>query len=318
MAPARNPRQRTSPDRSHLVPAQPSHSHELARSVDVQALQALQRRVGNRAVARLIESGGDVQRKALTRGKLNIAGESHPESGPRRADERAYAVAQTGGEYWTEGEFTAASSIFATARHGDPYMLRAEMLLAILKEKSIPLLIAPFARGQIPAIFPQDGDASGLWDAYKVRLKSDILEIGLALARASQDAAETTEAQKAAGTHAALMKLSTDIDAAALAKAGDIETAATAVITKFAGDVLGKPDIRAEAVVSDLRSKAMNSAATDEAARWVGGKTGVWKVGNAHIAEMLAVKGGGSYEIMTKDEFNADFGPWDQKRKAKP
>lgn len=135
-------------------------------------------------------------------------------------------------------------------------------------------------------------------------------EIARALALASNDAAEATEAAKSEGTHAALTALAALIPQTDVGGAAGIATAATNAIAKYAADVLGKADIRAEAVVSDLRSQAMHGAAKDEAARWSGGKTGLWKVGDSHIAEMLAVKGGASYEIMTKGEFNADFDPW--------
>ena len=309
----------------------------------IEAVRALQRQIGNRATARLLatdlpEPGtgsraaiptrratmdGDprepsdgpvlrriLQRKKLTRGKLNVAGESHPESGPRRANERTYAAEQTGGDYWTEGEFTAKPSVLATARLGDPLMLRAEMLLAILKEKSVPLFLAPFGRGEIPAAFPQDGDAASLWGIYKARLHQDVMEIVLAIARASSDPSESTEAQKAEGTHGAMTALAALIQRTDVGGAAGIATAATDAIALFARDVLNAADIRSEAVVSDLRSQAMHGAARDEGARWVGGKTGLWKVGNQHVAEMQAVKGTAAYEIMTRDEFNADFDPW--------
>ena len=40
----------------------------------------------------------------LVRGKLNVVGETHTESDPRRKDEKRFALAMTGGGYWTEAE----------------------------------------------------------------------------------------------------------------------------------------------------------------------------------------------------------------------
>ena len=248
------------------------------------------------------------QRKALVNGRLNVAGEAHAESAPRRDAEKTYAAQKAPGGYWTESEFKAQASVIATERRGDPSLLRAEMLFAIMKEKTLPRLVAPFDNGGIPvALGGPLGDRAALWDRYKASFRQDVEEIMTALGLA---AGEDVQAAKAQDTLAALIVLAQSVERAGADDAASIVTEARAAIAKYAKDVLAKGDIRTEAEVTDLRSKAMHGAAKDEGARWVGGKTGLWKVGNDHVAEMANVKGPAKYELMTKVEFDADFLPW--------
>ncbi|MGH9560091.1 MAG: eCIS core domain-containing protein, partial [Terracidiphilus sp.] len=91
-----------------------------------------------------------IQQKALVKDKLNVAGEYHPESSKRRAQEAEYTKEKTGGEYFQEGDFKSSKWFHQPDRLGDPFLLRAEMLLAILKEKTVPQLLTPFGQDQIP------------------------------------------------------------------------------------------------------------------------------------------------------------------------
>lgn len=257
------------------------------------------------------QDGGVMQAKPLNPDKLNVAGETHEESKPLRAKERQYAEEKTGGIYRTEGEFKVASSIVATERFGDPMLLRVEMLLAIQKEKVLSQLLEPFAAGKVPAKLGGLGDPAGLWAAFKGEYKKQLDEIALALRLASHEAAEQEQAGKAEATHAALVQLSNGLPTSVLADVGStIVPELRKIIAGFASDVLGLADIRPEATVSTLRSAAMQGAAADNAARWVGRQKGVWKVGNEHVAEIAADKQGERYELLTKVEFNADFLPW--------
>lgn len=59
--------------------------------------------------------------------KLNVAGEQHDESGPRRDKEQLLANEKTGStNYWKEGEFTIAAD---SAEPADPYELRYKHIL---------------------------------------------------------------------------------------------------------------------------------------------------------------------------------------------
>jgi hypothetical protein len=256
-----------------------------------------------------------IQQKALAANKLNVAGESHPESNPRRGKEKEYSVAKTGGVYKTEGEFkTRKWWLSGDDRFGDPMLLRAEMLLAILKEKTVPLVLTPFSEGSVPAGFPETESLESLWGIFKDMLKKQLDEIALALVMASHEKAEQKEAVKAEQAHSALVSLSgglassvlKDVKSTIIPEIGNI-------ITTFASDVLGMGDIRPEDTVSALRSSAMQGAAADNAARSIGSQKGVWKVGQEHIAEIALEKKGDNYELLTKDEFNADFEPWLEK-----
>lgn len=268
--------------------------------------------MGNRAVARLAQTAdATLRRKPLVEGKLNVAGEEHRESGGRRREEQAYAAAEAPGGYWTESEFSAASGVFTVARNGDPSLLRVEMRLAVLKD-SLPVLLDPFVRGERPEALVLARTTAEAWTIYQEKLWGQIEQIVKELTRAAGD---TEEAQKAKATHGALITL-----AGKIARADSVDDAATiaaevrGVIRMFASDVLGLQDIRSEDEVSQLRSQAMNSAASDNAARWVGGEAGLWKVGEDHVAEMQAVKGKADYELMSKNDFNEGFERWREKR----
>ena len=73
-------------------------------------------------------SSGTVKQLKLAQDRLNVVGETHLESDPRRADERRF-VASTipGGGYWTESEFRTVSG------YGDPTKLRSLQRFALAK-----------------------------------------------------------------------------------------------------------------------------------------------------------------------------------------
>ena len=266
-----------------------------------------------RSAAAPAAGGAILQQKALAAGKLNVVGEYHPESNPRRAKERQYATEKTGGIYQTEGEFKAASSIVGDAKLGDPMLLRVEMLLAIQKEKVLPSFLTPISLGNLPPALglPASTSLDVAWDQLKGALKPQLEEIALAMVYASREVAEQADAQNAERAHTELTAL---INLFSGTVSADVVTVViprlNTIIGAFASDVLGLGDIRAEAAVSALRSSAMQSAAATNAQRWVGKKKGVWKVGDSHIDEIRAEKTGSDYELLSKDEFNADFGPW--------
>lgn len=283
-----------------------------AEAVAQRKLQVLHKN-SPQAMRATTENFDVVQQKALAANKLNVVGENHPESNARRPKEQEYAEAHTGGGiYEKEGAFKSRKWwLFGNDKYGDPMLLRAEMLLAILKEKVVPGVLTPFSTNQVPAIFPQTETPAALWGIYKDMLKNQLDEISLAMVLASNEKAEQTEAVKAINAHTALVVLSGGL---ATSVVGDVATVIlpeiNRIITTFANDVLGAGDIRPEATISALRSSAMQEAAEKNAARWIGGKKGVWKVGQDHIAEIAAEKQGDKYELMTRDEFNADFDPW--------
>ncbi|MBO1350442.1 MAG: DUF4157 domain-containing protein [Hormoscilla sp. GUM202] len=257
-----------------------------------------------------------IQKKDLATNKLNVAGENHKESGKRRKDEREYAVARTGGVYVQEGEFrTRKWYFFGSDRLGDPLMLRVEMLLAILKEKTLVEILTPFGNQTVPNTFtgPEMTSVSieTLWDIYKKELGNQIREIGTALSLAIEEKAERESAAKAVDVYKQLTDLEELLKKAVVQ---DVNTtiipAVQSIIKTYAKDVLKLSDIRPENKVSEMRSKAMHEAAADNAARKLKGQKGVWKVGDAHIPEIKTLHKSEDYEILTREEFNAGFVNW--------
>ncbi|MFC5049169.1 hypothetical protein ACFPK9_00855 [Rubritalea spongiae] len=232
-----------------------------------------------------------IQQKALAKKKLNVVGESHPESKPRRAKEEAYTKAMLGKDaiYKTESQFRTSAWAFQDDRYGDPMLLRAEMLLAMIKDHGISKL------------------EDSKWDGQKNEMISILDEAARALFYALHETAEQKQAMKAETAYEALKKLAKEIPTHDL---GYFITEFHKVTKLYAKDVLGKSDIRSEATVNELRSSAMQGAAADNADRWTGEQMGVWKVGNDHISEIKAEKKNNKYELMGKSEFNDDFLPW--------
>jgi len=284
------------------------------RAVDGDAASAREDRVSRRSVhtiASLVDA--PVQRKPLVSGKLNVAGETHGESDGRRGPEAQYAAENAPGGYWTESQFTAASSVFATARHGDPIMLRAEYLLAVVKEKWIQRLVVPFKSGKAPQELGE-GDVAELWSTVKTEFVKALDEVLYSLRLALADEAEQAAAVNAGDAYEALETLKKQVPNSTMDKAGEIETRALEAIAAYAKDVLKLADIRTASQISVLRSQSMHGVAKDNAARWSGEKKGLWKVGNDHVADMAKVKGTAGYELLTKDEFNADFTKWHESK----
>jgi hypothetical protein len=68
------------------------------------------------ATAQRIAADGPLQRAALDNGKLNLVGEGHNKNAKRRAAEKGYGESVGGGNYWREKGFTYGSE----GKKGDP------------------------------------------------------------------------------------------------------------------------------------------------------------------------------------------------------
>lgn len=200
--------------------------------------------------------------------------------------------------------------MFSSARYGDPYLLRAEHALTFVRNTDIPHILTPLAGGVAPALVPHGTPPGTAWTACKDIIRGHLAEVAQYLLKALEDPAEREVALRGGDLYESLIRLRAQIHDATLDQVPIIEATARSVIGLFASRLLGTADIRSEAVITDLRSQAMNGAAVDEASRFKG-KTGLWKVGNHHIPEMRRVKGlDANYVIMSKADFNADFLRW--------
>ena len=277
---------------------------------EISSLQLQKNSGGGQPLAQVI------QKRALAANKMNVAGETHNESDDVRDEEKTYAEAITGGVYKQEGEFkTSKWALFGAERLGDPLMLRAEMLLAILREKTLVEILNPFGANQIPQRFVDAGigheGINTLWDIFRGKLQAQLAEIVTVLNLAIEERAERTQAARAINVHTALLALH---DGMPHSVANDVRThiipEIQRIIGLYAAEVLQAGDIRAENAVSALRSEAMQEAAADNAAKIIGSQVGVWKVGENHIPQIAQDKQGNAYDLLTKAEFNAGFNDW--------
>jgi hypothetical protein len=264
-----------------------------------------------------------IQRLALSSSKLNVAGESHPESGPRRNVEREYATDNGVKDYWREGEFTYQPDVwfFQTSKktHGDPYLLRAEHLLAMLDDKHGGKLLSKLAIGDT-TIFQPNGTMSlaRAWAWYANKLADAVDEVQIAIVSASRSDGEHEDAQLVKDIHGDLGVFAGVVKASnAEADTDVIKSTALAFIVrikalrkKFTKNLLDLNKNRSEEQISKARSDAMLKAAEES------GSSGLWKIGDDHIADIVrgAPKETGRYRVMTKKEFNADFEKWKAKK----
>lgn len=320
----------------HAAPtgAARGHSELLARSPRLHAQRrALQGAFGTAVLQGRFENASVMQLKPLVPGKLNLAGEFHPESNKRRPYEKQYATTNGLAEYWTEGQFTytisglvdqakaafsgksTVSELFGHAwtsikggtptseLHGDPYLLRAEHLLLMLCENQTVYRLS----------FDMSGGSTAAATAFAKEMARDTGEILAAFSGASRSTGEKSkfedEALLAAGAISRTWEATNNYAGGASPAENDRwvskimaeVVACTKRLQKHMG-TLG----RSHEEVSRARSVWMKEAATATK------KPGLWKVGNSHIKDIVSSGGLGTdeVELMSKEEFNADYLRW--------
>ncbi|MFV0302743.1 MAG: hypothetical protein ACK5IP_18060 [Paracoccus sp. (in: a-proteobacteria)] len=309
--PSRAPRDRAAPRNLPAVASGLALQRLADGSAVVQRLNRLQK-IASRASL--------LQRKALDPGKLNVAGELHPESNARpdagRAYEREYATAKGVGAYWQEGEFTYAVSdlmdklvgLFrsetpSVQRHGDPYLLRAEHLLSMLD--------FTMAFRQFSAEMGGHTQASTL--VFVRAMLPDVREVLTAFVGALDSPGEKKDINSLilnAGEEIETIRNRLGVykgsdDAGLNRKLVDGTVAGIKAAMALLQKGLGTTG-RGDKAISKARSDAMFKAAG------LSGKKGLWKIGDHHIDDILA---GGVPQVagvtfMSRDGFNADYQPW--------
>jgi len=258
-----------------------------------------------------------IQLKQISGNKLNVAGETHKESDLFRNREEMYAKDITGGVYKSENAFIVRSWAGGNDQYGDPKLLRAEMLLAMIREQILP---------KIQGIEDEDPAQIKLgFRLYRGGISDNETELADTLSEVSgtinsalgQITVEAAAAVRANDTSKGLTELVQKIRGQKHTGGTDLVNSVNLVIGTFAREVLLKGNIRSEAVVMELRSKAMHEAADMNAKRWVGEIKGVWKVGNDHVPEIKAEKKNEKYTLLDKGQFNTGFVAWMKAKKIK-
>ena len=256
-----------------------------------------------------------------------MAGETHRDSDPRRQDEIDYATEEGGGGYWKEGDFRGDPGVAASAAGdpgtmGDPFLLRAEFLLAIQRDATLVVLKA-FEQGMVPPHFDtfKGMAVDEAWQQFvhvglkeketTSPLKGQLREICTAIFKGSQEETEKVQAVRAYDVHEGLRELANDLErsqkAADAAGARERLEKAIAGFEKAIGTIASIPDARKK------RSEAMHDAAQGLANQGAS-QRGLWKVGDEHIPDMAQFAKDSwfsqKYELLTKSEFDADFLVW--------
>jgi hypothetical protein len=259
---------------------------------------------------------GFIRRSVLDLDELNVVGEEHAESVPRRAAERAFVEATTGSsDYWTESQFP--DPVRSDARPADRPEYRALHSAALLVK---------FVERLAP---PKEFTLSSEEFASRVATWKNTMKAGRkALAAMDVTAATVKKAVKAIidaaehaiGKYEGKSPREYPADAVAMVAAlAQVTGPLLANLTAAAGARGLDTADRVESGIRALRSAVMWDAALKTV------RLGVWKVGNGHVDDLakwyLEPKEGAAnfhlsgVNVVPRKAFNAEFVPWDKARK---
>lgn len=257
----------------------------------------------------------------LKKDMLNLAGEDHAESKPRRDKERAFCEAKTGSpDYWTEAEFPNWPKDEQYASTGDP----AADLMEYRATHGAALLVARFYSLGDQAIGVSALDLSKAppevtafnTKVQNLKLLRDRIDKAWRASSSQVDAAVRA-------VYAAAEKAFTDYDAAftnattgkqqvAIRDFGnrrvDLRKLVPALTAAVKAKIKDNSDAAALAAYMCVqRSNFMSLGAK------LSNRTGVWKVGEGHIED---IKSGRStvhmpeINVVTQAEFNQEYEVW--------
>ena len=268
-----------------------------------------------------------IQLASLVNDKLNIAGEDHDESSPRRHLERQVAAHKTGSNnYWQESQFARTAE---SRQPADPYELRYEQLLQVGLSLQIDAMAAMGKTGFRQALSSGDADVlTNLETALKTFDAEDLETYGQKI---DESGPRTARAFWIGGLHRVVLfqcrrathivgelrreckgknDLGEYFDGAKMERlvneSGPLDRALSEIITGLiqlhAALLKARTDFNLAARnISSERSAAMHQAGQAQSAT-----KGLWKVGDAHANHMLAMDGR-KYNLLTKDDFNAEL-----------
>ena len=290
----------------------------LEAEADMMGAKAMQLRIdANSAPFATAHAGAEnaVVQRALVKGKLNVVGENHDESDPRRVKESTYAKSELGDDagYWGEADFALGDR----TGWGDPKHLRLADLLSRIYKHFTPLekltIDFPNSQGELPAIqlrLIRDSLQVAL-DTYLVRLVAEI-SVNHQLKKAGKDALAgkmdeqfKTWALKGIAIKKEVVKLIAAIDQYLIDKSGENELKWDLWTTCFGAQSFGEDSISAaykgKDTVTEERSFEM-----EEAASQAHDRKGVWKIGQTHVEDikLITEEDARKYHLMDRSEFN--------------
>lgn len=256
-------------------------------------------------------SAKPVVQRAIAETKLNVAGEDHDESDGRRPSEKQFALERAKGGYWTEEEFKNSSGSAA-----DPTILRLYHALwrgfsdapKIKKLTDFMLTL----KSMEPYLENIKDILTVLIDSLGLYLLDDALTYTTMLAPEESKSLDNLadfllECQKQ--RHEALVlceRLQVTVrDSDEKGFLAQVPTLCTLIDEFEAGAKLWTEKLQLDDRDTNLkRSIAMHAAANGKST-----SLGVWKVGDQHVKDMNKLDSH-QYNLVSKDDFNAEFGPW--------
>jgi hypothetical protein len=238
---------------------------------------------------------------SLASNKLNVAGEYHGESEPRRNSENTFCRKKIGTKnYWTEHEFTYAKIKDPNAKSAPSADL---FLLRLLQSISIIDRYIKIINPDITKATPRARE-----NLYSYSLMM-VYDINRAILR--EDGFELNENQLAA-----IKKIripAKNVYEATIHYKGSptpenfniLEIAYNNFIVEYDTNKAFLSERKEQEDIALARSTAMHTAANDQASQ-----RGVWKIGNQHVIDIKAMFKEIRYNILSRDEFQAEYKEW--------
>jgi Domain of unknown function (DUF4157) len=284
---------------------------------------------GQRGKSKVLEESAesDIQRKMRT-DQLNVAGETHSESNPRRDEERRFSKDRSGSpNYWKENEFEVTQKNQTKEAADSPY-LRAVHIIALMgnagkqaHEKATSKRRENRKNLTINPTLPQKTD-----EEYVTELRNIYITVDPEIQNVKTYIDRLQKSHKAIGvlkidnlyadmTERWLQLYNDHQDAMKPnSKWAEMQKSLKAISTN-GGEMSSKLDelekltnIREPMQARLKRSEAMMLGAQQEK-----GQRGTWKVGDLHIVDMRNIPQSSAHKevnILSKDEFNQELKEW--------
>lgn len=250
-------------------------------------------------------NGAVVQMVKLDSGKLNVAGEEHPESEVRRTEEKRFCNNKTSSDnYWTEWEFMVTNG--NSKRHGDPYPLRVEQFISLILGE-LNGIFKSLATNETSKITTQIDDMCRSLNTLSVQIndlcvKPGEHEIEDEETKKYIEMKKPIEILKKSGED---VRIGWENHLAGKKTTSEFPKLFSSLYKDFTGEMNVKK-IRDFNIISKERSVKM-----DEAANSMHSEKGVWKIGDKHRSDMERMKNK-KYNLVSRTEFNYEYDKWEK------
>jgi Domain of unknown function (DUF4157) len=284
---------------------------------------------GQRGKSKVLEESADsdIQRKMRT-DQLNVAGETHSESNPRRDEEKKFSKDRSGSpNYWLEQAFTVTKDNMTREEADSPYLraVHIMMLMGTAGENAQKVAGEKKKETRRNATI-KPGQMVGVLGSAETELRERYKTVDEEVQKVQRYTDRLQRSYKATGdqeidqiygemidywkTLYENHKIAMDPSSkwkdmlSSLKEIGRVGAA----LKKHLETLEQKTNIKDAAGARDARSMAMMQGAAKEK-----GKRGTWKVGDLHITDMLQAPNNQikqEVNIVTKQAFNDELAEW--------